>query len=734
MRSHSLIPTRYRTFPTSSLSLFVFAFFLLSAALLVVTPPAYAQRAARVRPAFDPKLVKRMRVSGTVRFKIVARRDGLPHEFAPIGSNGWAAVLRINGHVRATLTKLPAEVEWDTRAAGDGIHEILVTVRNARANQEVGIEGGQVIVDNAAADTEADAAAIASARVASQDATGAAIPPPVLTVPEAAKATTAAVRFSTSLNPLAARVTALWRSGSRLYLGLPDGGIAFCTPEAPSSRGGSVVRLAAEEKAVRSLTVGGGRVWWTTEGGRAVYAYQDATHTVTRYDVTAALLPAPLPDAAKSEPDSKPEEPTEAPRVPNIAPTLPAPTPKKTGWVRRIALLRGRVLLIGDGGTVRVLDPPSGKMTDAAEVEGLLPDIVSTDGTTDAASRGPARWYITSATDAADAPAVAVVVTPAPLPEQPPATDASSGGEDPVTGPKPASTVAAPRWRRCLLRAWRIGQDGEWCQVAAFATDADPDRAARLAIAPDALVTAEREGPRFLGVDHSAATETVPRDLPYALSPGMPSSTEHVAVGASGLWWEQRGILFRAEPRSGAREVYLPWNLPGEAGAVLALTADKDGLWVATTSMGVRRIRPGRPTARDGYNGYIRARLGQDSLQPPTPRDKRIAYAIELWQGVPYVWGGQSRSGADCSGFVMRMHQVGGVSIPRTSAGMRNSSRGRRVRDELRWGDTLVYPGHCAIYIGDGRTAETVGGSREGGVSRSTIWVRSSVVVRRFLP
>ena len=62
-----------------------------------------------------------MTVSGTVRFKIVARRDGLPHEFAPIGSGGWAAVVRIDGHVKASLTRLPGVVEWDTRAAGDGI-------------------------------------------------------------------------------------------------------------------------------------------------------------------------------------------------------------------------------------------------------------------------------------------------------------------------------------------------------------------------------------------------------------------------------------------------------------------------------------------------------------------------------------------------------------------------------------------------------------------------------------
>jgi cell wall-associated NlpC family hydrolase len=199
------------------------------------------------------------------------------------------------------------------------------------------------------------------------------------------------------------------------------------------------------------------------------------------------------------------------------------------------------------------------------------------------------------------------------------------------------------------------------------------------------------------------------------------------------VWWEQRGIVFRGDARTGARDCFLPWNVPGGTGAVLAMAADERGIWVATTSAGVRRIRPGRPSTADGYNGYVRARLGGSTLHPPTPHGGRVALAIEEWQGVPYVWGGQSRSGTDCSGFVMRMHQVAGVSIPRTSAAMRRSTAGRRVRDELRWGDTLVYPGHVAIYLGDGRTAETVGGSRGGSVSHSSVWIRSNVVVRRFL-
>jgi hypothetical protein len=722
--------TRLFALPAASSALLAQGALLSLGSLLpIVAAPSVAQ-AQRIRPAFEPKLVRKMTVSGTVRLKIVPRKDGLPHEFAPIGRGGWAAVVRIDGHILASLTKLPATVNWDTRAAGDGVHEVLVSVRNARADQEVGVEGAQVIVDNATADTAAEAAELArTLRAAEQPSGDAGAPPllPVLTIPEKAKATPLAARFSASRDPLATRVTTLLRSGSRLYLGLPDGGIAFCTPD-NATPGGSVIRLPQPTGAVRSLVSGGGRVWWTTEDGRAVYAYNDTAHAVTRYDVTASLVPplppTPTPAVTETPTPETPATPEETGTTPTATPpiltTPPAKPPKPMGWVRRIAILRGAILLLGDAGIARALDPKTGALTDVNTIDNLLPEHALQGGDAEGAS---SRLYV-SATDDANASALVVSVTPAPLPETP-------GEGDGATRLIAAKTTSgSPRWRRYLLKAWRSnGPNGAWKEVAAFATDADPERGARLALSPSTLATAEREGPRLL-----TPSDTDPRDLPYSLSPGMPSSTDRLTIGASGLWWEQRGIVFRADPQTGARDAYLPWNMTNEAGAVLALAADKDSVWIATTSGGVRRIRPGRPSARDGYNGYVRARLGSDSLRPPSSRDNRIAAAIEDWQGVRYVWGGQSRSGTDCSGFLLRMHQVAGVSIPRTTAQMRRTSQGGRIRADLRWGDTLVYPGHCAMYIGDGRTAETVGGSREGGVSHSSVWVRSSVVVRRFLP
>ena len=73
------------------------------------------------------------------------------------------------------------------------------------------------------------------------------------------------------------------------------------------------------------------------------------------------------------------------------------------------------------------------------------------------------------------------------------------------------------------------------------------------------------------------------------------------------------------------------------------------------------------------------------------------------YQGIPYVWGGSSPSGFDCSGFVMYSYAQVGVSLPHSSYAMMNE--GVYVpRDQLQAGDLVVFDGggHIGIYIGGG--------------------------------
>ena len=95
--------------------------------------------------------------------------------------------------------------------------------------------------------------------------------------------------------------------------------------------------------------------------------------------------------------------------------------------------------------------------------------------------------------------------------------------------------------------------------------------------------------------------------------------------------------------------------------------------------------------------------------------DKLISHALSL-QGIPYVWGGTSLKGFDCSGFVQYVFKTSGISLPRTA--VEQYKLGVPVsRNELRPGDLVFFqtyaPGasDVRIYIGGGRT---LGASSKG--------------------
>ena len=205
--------------------------------------------------------------------------------------------------------------------------------------------------------------------------------------------------------------------------------------------------------------------------------------------------------------------------------------------------------------------------------------------------------------------------------------------------------------------------------------------------------------------------------------------------------WRQIGpdIVAELDARGSGVSAYLPWNGAAKDGPIVASLSDDSGVWLATTKGGVRHITPDKPSPDTGYDGYMRVRLTDGPDIPngngsEAGRCTQMAALVEEWQGTPYLWGGTTKKGCDCSGFISQVYHAMGNDIPRSSDEMRASKRGGRVFDELRYGDVLVFPGHVALYIGNGKTAETVGGTGVGSVSKATIWRRREVAVRRYFP
>lgn len=206
----------------------------------------------------------------------------------------------------------------------------------------------------------------------------------------------------------------------------------------------------------------------------------------------------------------------------------------------------------------------------------------------------------------------------------------------------------------------------------------------------------------------------------------MPGGTGPAAVSGAHAWWATKELLFHGDLVTKKIEVFLPYA--GAKGEVAGLTADDEGVTVATSTGQSLRILP----ERHSWRGYVRAPLGPETEQPE-PKYAALKKTVDSWIGTPYKWGGDTKQGVDCSGLVCQIFNTVKVSLPRTSK--EQATSGKPVTDELRWGDILCYDGHVSLDVGNGRSAEALGTKETGGaVKYATIWHRPCTGVRRLLP
>ena len=95
--------------------------------------------------------------------------------------------------------------------------------------------------------------------------------------------------------------------------------------------------------------------------------------------------------------------------------------------------------------------------------------------------------------------------------------------------------------------------------------------------------------------------------------------------------------------------------------------------------------------------------------------------------GTPYLSGGTTPAGFDCSGFTSYVYAQLGITLPRTSAGQK--AAGTIVsRADAQPGDLIWSPGHISIYAGGNQQVDSPRPGKT--IQFRDIWQSSPVFIR----
>lgn len=137
-----------------------------------------------------------------------------------------------------------------------------------------------------------------------------------------------------------------------------------------------------------------------------------------------------------------------------------------------------------------------------------------------------------------------------------------------------------------------------------------------------------------------------------------------------------------------------------EAAAEAAAAAEAQALAAARSTE--TASRSGASAASSSSSTAVAEEDIAQAAPAPAASGNSIVDIAFRYVGTPYVWGGSSPSGFDCSGFTWYVFQQVGISIPRGSSAQ--AGAGTVVSaSEARPGDLVWWPGHIGIYLGDGQ-------------------------------
>ena len=130
------------------------------------------------------------------------------------------------------------------------------------------------------------------------------------------------------------------------------------------------------------------------------------------------------------------------------------------------------------------------------------------------------------------------------------------------------------------------------------------------------------------------------------------------------------------------------------------------------------------------------------SLSATSSQGEQIAKTALQYLGVPYVYGGASPRGFDCSGLCYYVYQQYGYSLYRGATSMWNNNGVLVAKSDLQPGDLVFFKdstspiGHVGMYIGDGKFVHAASGKGKVIITEledSSYYARNYVGAKRII-
>ncbi len=128
-----------------------------------------------------------------------------------------------------------------------------------------------------------------------------------------------------------------------------------------------------------------------------------------------------------------------------------------------------------------------------------------------------------------------------------------------------------------------------------------------------------------------------------------------------------------------------------------------------------------------------RASIPQVDLGKMTGTGAELASFSLKFQGYPYVAGGNTPAGWDCSGFVQYVFSQFGISLPRTSGAQATVGTPVASLADAKPGDILANGTHAAIYIGNGQVMNAMNPVQGTAVSDVSVFGGAGYSIRRVM-